>query len=403
MDSQSIDSVDVNNVETSDTKSANFIEDNASTSKSTLIIPEVSSNAKNMSNKSSDNSTEDKSLKLDPKDKSKYVTVGSRFMQSTKDWVDKRSNASKQRHVRSGSATRGTVGTRPPSRNPTPNAKTKKASTPISTDKSLNFSHVSVINVRDNQKPEIKLKGKGLITGRKSLAPKRLPFVFDSDANTVTTASNRVTPMSVSVDNDTKVKEMENSVMTSIYLQSVFLNLKAKRMKSERQTNALTKITQIWSQTNELRTQLFETQKCIITLKETIDSIDILEKQKNILEEYLKIRTQLDSLFNCLAKLIGEQKLLFKVENCTQNDFEKLNDLMKLNVDSNQSDSMDKASKISDNVVNAKKVCDDIKSLENEFKDCYKLFINCVKDYEKYERIERKINPQKCLSISKLF
>ena len=110
----------------------------------------------------------------------KYKTIESRYKQSTQNWVNKRAEDSHN-------SSQG-VSVRPPSRNPTPERKktTAKSSTPLSTDKSLNVSGISVINkVNENKdknpsKTEIKKYSKPLC-GRKSIAPKRLPFDYDSN------------------------------------------------------------------------------------------------------------------------------------------------------------------------------------------------------------------------------
>ncbi|CAG2164243.1 unnamed protein product [Oppiella nova] len=372
-------------------------------------VSEKSSVEEPIDNKWSDNEVNSKSLdKPEAKEDPRFRKVESRYKQSTQQWVHRRSD---DLQLRPDVVISGATGSR--NRNPTPNAKTnrplKKASTPMSTDKSLNVSGISVINkVNGNHElnPNLNLKkyGKGLITGRKSIAPKKLPFGSDGDANGVTsTATSRAIPMAVGADNETKMKEMENSLLESSYLNTLSLNLKAKQMKSERNDNSFNKISQIWSQTNEMRTQLLETQKCVLSLQNTIESTEILEKQKKSLEEYLKMRSQMDSLFNHLSELIVEQKLLLKIENCSQHDFNKLNELMETSPNSLRFESFDMISNASLNIEKSVNIYNEINSMESKLKESYKIFTKCVKDLEKYERIANKMNSQKMPSLSKLF
>jgi len=290
-------------------------------------------------NKDINNDNNKESLKSEPivkkalndskENKSKYRLVESRYKQSAKQWTNKRSEDSLQNKSKESSTVSANSSK---AKNPTPNSKSRstKASTPVSTDKTLNCLDVSAIsaNYAKDTKVEVnqnmKKWGTGLTTIRRDLNP-----LLQREEAVVTTSTSRV-PMSLlpfGHDSETKNKEIEKSISRSRYLQSVFLNLKAKQIKKQRDSDAIFKITQIWNINNELRIKLQKTQNSVKSLENNIKTIEILEKQKTFFENYLNIREKMDSLYNSFAELIDKQKLLLEVQNCNENDFQKLNGL----------------------------------------------------------------------------
>ena len=254
--------------------------------------------------------------KPEAKERSRFKTVESRYKQSTQQWVNRRSEDSNS----SQNTSRGTA-----PRNPTPERKkltAKKASTPLSTDKSLNCTGVSAINSvidqKDN-KPVVNLKKYGkALGGRKSIAPKRLPF--DPEVR-----ASKSAPLTTSgLENQTRNKEFEDSVRRSLYLQTLYLNLKAKQALTDRRDDAINKMSAVWRLTNEIRSELTRTQEYVISLETLVQKIDDLEKQKTYLEQYSDIRSKVDPLFIRLSQLIGSQKKLIQIENCSEQDFHRL-------------------------------------------------------------------------------
>jgi hypothetical protein len=302
-------------------------------------------------NKDINNDNNKESLKSEPnvkkvlndskENKSKYRLVESRYKQSAKQWTNKRNedsvqNKSKESSKELSKESSTVSANSSKAKNPTPTSKSRlaKASTPVSADKSLNYLDVSAIPVANYAKDtklevnqNMKKWGTGLTTIRQS--KRDLNPLLQREEAVVTSGTSRV-PMSLlplGQDSETKNKEIEKSISRSRYLQSVFLNLKAKQIKKQRDSDAIIKITQIWNINNELRIKLQKTQNSVKTLENTIKTIEILEKQKTFFENYLNIREKMDSLYNSFADLIDKQKLLLEVQNCSENDFEKLNGL----------------------------------------------------------------------------
>ena len=108
-------------------------------------------------------------------------------------------------------------------------------------------------------------------------------------------------------------------------MQTLWLKLKAEEVQKERRDDAFAKMSAVWKLTNEMRDKLAETQNYVNSLEQMIEKIDILENQKTYLEKYLDIRSKVDPLFTQLAELIANQKRYIKIDNCSEEDFAKIN------------------------------------------------------------------------------
>ena len=342
-------------------------------------------------NVQSESSKESSKEAVECKDKSKFKKIESRYMQSTQQWVNKRNETGNQANTSREQKSRNT------SRNPTPERRMKKASTPQTNEKSLNVSGISVINKVDDKLllPELNKYGKPLITGRRSLAPRKLAFLGEPSKSTT---QSRPTPMAVGLE-ESKKNSIMASINNSMYLQTLFMKLKAEQALKTRREDAKNKVNRIWNQSNKIREQILEVQDCVQHMEDMLKGIDILEKQKSHLEEYLKVREQTDALFNGLAHLIDEQKRLIRLENCSEEDFVALTRLMSTDVSSQGLEATDKACR---SLENAEQLSTEIKYLEKQLEESFKSFGKCIAELDKYHTIESKLK-DKSLSLKGLF
>lgn len=117
-----------------------------------------------------------------------------------------------------------------------------------------------------------------------------------------------------------KDKSKKLIILKTKYLQAAFLKSNSKQTIKRVEEDAAFQITQIWYFNLKLKNKYYSIEKSVNLLEYTIKNEKKIQNQENFLNEYVKIKQEINSICDKLFKQIGRQRLYLNSQVFGLND-----------------------------------------------------------------------------------